>query len=472
MLVSDRLRGLHTMMASSSYCWNNISSISRRMVALAAASEMQIVIEQLEVLNKKLDIELSVEDADIDFELWFDESNNQEIQPIFNSASYIEEEKADCTINKLPDLFPFGKSTTYTERTTDALKTGMRQLSSDGVINHADIGKALVSGFSKLICLLRETQERMTNIPQELYENYCDVFFASGLDLTYQEAERNYLAWKEEHEWSSLQSLEDKRTQEIVKLLMSGVFSYSMMPTNREISECSFQIQEEALEHNTQLPDNIDIERTRFAKFIFMKDRIMWLDYAKLGKYLYKHYRDLTFEEELSLKQFQVTLDFIHHDMAALNTSLEKYLPDYENNMQQAILDNAVNIINTCNPYLAKSIPRDFLKSYITDAFYGDVKQEVQRLLGRKAIYTHICKMLGMLKSSMKVFKVGTSSEQLASCLSPLTNKPNKDSMKRKIDEGATDINSQLRTWTDAYVKKHCYTESERLFVEVSKIKA
>lgn len=77
--------------------------------------------------------------------------------------------------------------------------------------------------------------------------------------------------------------------------------------------------------------------------------------------------------------------------------------------------------------------------------------------------------MLGMLKSSMKVFKVGTSSDQLASCLSPLTNKPNKDSMKRKIDEGASDLNSPLRTWTDAYVKKHCYTDSERLFVELSK---
>lgn len=468
MLVSDRLRGLYFMMSSASYGWDFLSSLSKRMVAFGIISEMRVAIEQLEALNQKLEIEISVEDADIDFGLWFDEEPNKEIQPVFNHSSYIEEEEADSTINKIPDLFPLGKSTTFSENTTDVLKTGLRQLSSEGVLNHADICKALVSGYGTMTCLLREIQEKLTNIPDEQYENYCDDFFARDLDLAFQEAERNYIAWKDEHEWTSQQALEDKRTQEIVKLLMGGIVSHSTMPTNREINECPLIIHEEALEHDTHLPDNINIECARFAKFVIMKNCIMWLDYAKLGKYLYKHHRDMTFEEQLSLKEFQVTLDFIHRDMASLNVGLKQYLPDYEDNKMQAILDNAINIINTCKPYLNDKAPEDFLESYMNDAFSGEVRQEVQKLLGRKAIYTNICKMLGMLRSSMKVFKVGTSSEQLAACLSPLTDKPNKDSMKRKIDEGASDVKSKIRIWTDAYIKEHCLTESERLFVRLS----
>ena len=111
----------------------------------------------------------------------------------------------------------------------------------------------------------------------------------------------------------------------------------------------------------------------------------------------------------------------------------------------------------------------EFLKQYLEAAFYGEIKHEVQTSLGRKGIYTKICKLLGMLKASMKVFKVGTSSEQLAACVSKLTDKPNKDSMIRKIDEGASDMKSKIRIWTEDYIKTHCYNESERLFLEQAK---
>ena len=78
MLVSERLSGLFNMMQGASYTWNSVSSLSRRLTALAVISEMRVAIDQLEELNKKLEIGLSVEDADIDFDQWFnnDESND------------------------------------------------------------------------------------------------------------------------------------------------------------------------------------------------------------------------------------------------------------------------------------------------------------------------------------------------------------------------------------------------------------
>ena len=468
MLASERLRELHYFMSEGlATFWLSVSPLTRRLIALGIISEMRIAIEQLENINKKLDIELSVDDADIDYDLWLGDSSD--IQPIFYNLAYIESDDDNSTVNKIPDLFPVGKSTTFRDTTAESLKTGMRHLCSEAVLNHADIAAALKEGFGRIVCLLQEFKEKMTNISDELYENYCDDCFARDLDLAYQAAERDYLLWKDEHEWQSQQSLEDKRTQEIVKLIRSGVFIHSIKLTNREIKECPIKIQEEALEYNTTLPDNIDVECARVGKFVFMKESIMWLDYVKLGKYLYKHYKDMTFEEEVAIKYFDVMLDFIHRDMAALDPSLAVYLPDYEDNKLQAIFDNALKIITTCTPYLSDKLPANFLETYLRGAFYGNVKREVQSILGKKAIYTNICKMVGMLKASMKVFKVGTSSDQLASCLSALTEKPNKDSMIRKIDEGASDKNSKLRTWTDQFVKEHCYTESERLFLDKAK---
>lgn len=468
MLASERLRELYYFMSEGlTAFWFSTSPLTRRLIALGIISEMRIAIEQLENINKKLEIELSVEDADIDFDQWLGDSSS--IQPIFHNLSYIEGDDDNGTVNKIPDLFPVGKSTTFKDVTSETLKTGIRHLCSEAILNHADIATALKEGFGRIVCLLREINEKMTNIPDELYENYFDDCLARDLDLAYQEAERDYLLWKDEHDWNSLQSLEDKRTQEILRLIKSGVFIHATKPTNRETKECPIKIQEEALEYNTKLPDNIEVECARLGKFVFMKGSIMWLDHVKLGKYLYKHYKEMTFDEEISIKYFDVMLDFIHRDMAKLNPSLALYLPDYEDNRLQAIYDNAIRIITTCNPYLSEKIPNNFLEIYMECAFYGDIKREVQSILGRKAIYTNICKMLGMLRASLKVFKVGTSSDQLASCLTSLTVKPNKDSMIRKIDEGASDKNSKLRIWTDKFIKDHCYTESERLFLEKAK---
>lgn len=466
MLISERLDGLYRMMQrSGSYEWETISALSRRLEAFSIISEMRVVIEKLESLNDKLDLEISVEDADINFNQW----SGKGIQPLFNSHYYIEGEEDNAIINKMADLFPSGKSTTLSENTLDSIKTGIRHLSSEIALNHSDIANTLVTGFSTIIQLLRRIKDKMSNIPDSLYENYCNDFLDSDLDLVFQEVERDYNSWKDEHEWQSLQALEDKRTQEILKLLKSGVFSCSTMPTNREIMQCPIMIEEEALEHNMIKPENIEIECARLSKFVIMDSGIMLIDCAKLGKFLYRHYKDLTYEQVMSLKYFDVIIDFIHRDMAFLEPDLLVHLPDYEESVLEAILEKSKEIINSCQIHLNKDIQQDFLISYIHDVFYGDLKQESQKKLGGKGVYTHISKMLGMLKSSMKVFKVGTTSEDLAKCLSSLTQKPNKESMKRKIDEGSSDTNSSLRKWTDNYIKEHCYSESDRLFLGLSK---
>ena len=451
-------------LSSDAWCFSN--SISRRLIALGIISEMQEAIEQLESLNLKLEIELSIEDAEIDFLEWLD--FNPDIQCLFHYSEYVENSNNSSTINKIPEMFAAYKSTTVTETTTQALKSGMLQLCSEASINHSDIASTLKYGYNQICFLLSSIKEKMTDIPDELYETFCENFLEEDYDDNYKEVERNYKMWKDEHNWKSQQTLEDKRTQEIVKLINGKSLSHKSDISNRDIKNCKIEIQEDALEYGTQLPDNIEFECARFGQYVFMNDCIMLFDYTKLGRYLYKFHKDISYEEGLSLKEFAITLNLIHHDMAELNPKLKPLLPDYEDNLVQAISDRAINIINHCKPFLNNNISQDFLSQFIIDILNGDVRKEVQRKLGGTGVYTNICLMLGMLKASTKVFKVGTISEKLASCLSGLTDKPNKESMKRKIDEGARDAKSKIRIWTDAYIKEHCYTETERLFVGLS----
>lgn len=462
MLISKRLRDLYYMMTEDlSYRWCHVSSLTNRLLALVIISEMRIIIDHLEIINQKLDKELSIDDADLDFDLWSD--NASLLQNFLDVFANVEIEDDISIINKIPDLFPLSKSPTFDESMVESLKTGMRLLGSDDVLNHADIIAALKNGINRIVCLINDIKVKNKNIPDDLYEKYCYDFFYRHHDHYYQLAESDYLLWKDEHEWKSLQALKDKRMQEIVKLLDSGVFIHSIPPTNRDIKDCSFKIQEEALEHDTKHPQNLNIECVRFSKFVIIKNDIICFDYVKLGKYLYKNYKEISLDLDklYSLHLFEKKLNLIQHDMADINPKLRQYLPDYKDNMLKAALDNATKIINSCQKYLKDKNPDDFLATYLKDAFYGDCKIEVQNKLNSQSKYTLICGMLGMLKITQKVFEPETSSEDLAKELSSVIKKPNQDSLERYINEGARDHNSDLSKWTAQYVMKNLGTKEE-----------
>ena len=76
--------------------------------------------------------------------------------------------------------------------------------------------------------------------------------------------------------------------------------------------------------------------------------------------------------------------------------------------------------------------------------------------------------MLGMLKTSLKVFKTETTALELAQSLSTVVKKRKADTLKRYINDGASDRTSKIAKWTEQYIKDNLYTEQERLFAEVA----
>lgn len=465
--LSYQIEYVFFLMESLSSRFDKLTPISRRMYATGIANELYSLISLLTIIDEQIDSSLSFADAYLELSLW--EGRSLDIHDLLNEKMYEEGSQNDADINNLIDIFPLNKDEyTFTSEKAERLKTGLRYLCSDANIAPRDLVYALEKGIKSIFSLLHSIKQKKSNIKDYQWEDFWYDFLYRDDDLYPEEAINDYEQWKEEHDYQDIQVLEDKRTQEILKLLNSGIFNYDTVPFKRDIDNCIIKISEDALEEGTEIPENTRIECARFSKYVTFKDRILCLDYKKLGKYIYKHYSQIRDEQGDRLIYFDYMLLHIQDDMAECNPNLKKYLKFYEDDLLDSVFNNALTVIESCKDLLKEGVPQDFLSSYLRKAFYGENKIEVQAKLNGQSKYTLLCNMLGMLKSTKKVFKLDVTSSDLASSLASVVQKPREDSLKRYIDAGASDLRSKLSKWTTQYVVDQLGSASERLFVKIS----
>lgn len=467
MLLADKIEYIFLLIDFVSSNMKDFNPVTRRMYAMGLINEMYQIESQLSVINERLETSLSIEDACLDLTLWEDEKYDR--KNLLDEKMYIEDASKDADINRLTDLFPQdNEDYSFTTENAERFKTGMRYLCSDANLSPRNMVFALNKGFMSIISLLCSIKQKKTSIKDFQWEDFWYEFLFRDDDLWTERAIYDYEQWKEEHDWHDIQALKDKRTQEILKLLKSGVFKKDIVPVRRDIENSVITISEDALEDGTDVPDNIKIECARFSKYVMMKKDILCLDYMKLGKYVYKHYADIEDDVWDNLIYFDNMLLHIHDDMAECNPELKVYLKFYEDDVLESVLDNGLEVINSCRELLRTEVEPDFLANYLRAAFYGEPKMEVQSSLKGQSKYTIICNMLGMLKTTLKVFKLETTSAELAKALSSVVKKPSEDSLKRYVDKGASIKQSKLSKWTTQYVMDNLGNEAERLFVKIS----
>ena len=447
--------------------FDELSPISRRMYATGIANELYQLESQLSVINDQIETTLSFEDAFLGVGSM--SRINMDYQKLRDEYFYRENGNNDAEINKLIDIFPLNKENySFASDNAEKFKTGLRYLCSDGNISSRDYAYAVQRGLRNVGSLLASIGHKKSYIKDYQYEDFWYNVLYRDDDLFPERAINDYEQWKEEHDYQDMQVLKDKRTQEILKLLESGVFNYDVKPVKRDIINCNIEISEDALEDGVEIPEDIKIERARFAKYATFKDDILCLDYLKLGKYIYKHLRDLTDSQVDSLIYFDYMLLHIHDDMAECNPKLKKHLRFYEDNQLEEVLNNAIKTIESCNSLLREGVQQDFLSVCLSEAVYGETKLEVQSKLQGQSKYTVLCQILGMMKSTKKVFRLEVNSADLAKALSTVVSKPAEASLKRYIDEGATDNQSKLARWINQYIMEKLGNKSERLFLRVA----
>lgn len=448
--------------------FDELTPISRRMYATGIANEFYQLITLLADTDEQMKTSLDFEDAYLDDSLLDDVKIY--VGKLLDESLYRENENNDADINKLVDVFPLDKEGySFKSENAERFKTGLRYLCGDANISPRDIVYALDTCIKNLFSLYFSIIKKKKNSKDYLYEDFWYGFLYRDDDLFAERAINDYDSWKEDHDYKDFQVLKDKRDQEILKMLSSGVFSYDIKPVRRDITNSIINISEDALEEDMDVPEDIRIECARFSKYVYFKEDILWFDYTKLGKYIYKHYRSISDKQGDCLIYFDYMLLQIHNDMAECKPKLKKHLRFYEDDLLEEVLNKSLEVINSCNSLLKEDVDKDFLTHYLREAFYSDNKIEVQAKLKGQSKYTLICNMLGMIKTTRKVFTLDTTSQDLAKALSSVVQKPKEDSLKRYIDEGASDYKSKLSKWTTQYVMDKLGTDKERLFLKVAK---
>lgn len=83
MHVGEKLKMIRYMLSGFSKGFENLSPVTRRMMGIAVLTELLQVNRELEELLLRLDSEISVEDADIDFNVWLEDSEWMEGKGVF-----------------------------------------------------------------------------------------------------------------------------------------------------------------------------------------------------------------------------------------------------------------------------------------------------------------------------------------------------------------------------------------------------
>lgn len=215
----------------------------------------------------------------------------------------------------------------------------------------------------------------------------------SVCEVAKQQAEQDYQNWKVEHEGYGYQRLEDWRSQEIVRLLMSGILKKAPVPTGREVKERSVVIDMDALEVGTTLPENLDVLCAQLSPFVFwtgQKKEILSVDYERMDNYLLRHQADITEEARYAFDYFDTVVNLIQEDMALLKPQLARYLKNYDENLLERSRKECIDVVNACQPLMKSNIRTDLL---------GDV---VRRLLDDKRIGEEVQAKLCSIKTRNK----------------------------------------------------------------------
>lgn len=462
--LNSDIEFLFKMMDNLSQNGEGLNPITRRMYLMSIISGMIPIITDLNIINERLSDELSEEDAKLkSLDSYLKDIGLERLEiPRLDS----KKEEDGYIINFMTDLFPVGDNNyRFKKENVDSLKTGMRMLCSEENVSDRDIVFALSKGMREISGLLFDITNKKKNIKKELYEEFWYQIESRDDDLYIEAAQNDYEVWKEEHDDCDIQKLRDKVTQEILKLLQTGIFNPDTVPTNRDIKNSVIKISEDALEPDMMITEGINIESARFSKYVSYKEDILVLDYTSLGKYIYKHINKISDEQIDALIYFNFILWPIHHDMAELKPKLKKFL-EYEEDEVTELKEWATSALLCCKDLLEDNVGEDFLKDYIDSAFNVKELNLTHRLSGQSK-YTTICHMVGMLKLIGRVFKFGTIDADLANALSAKLDKGPK-TLRRYVNEKNSPKDRKLYDWTSSFVKEKLFNDTEKAFLEIS----
>lgn len=443
MRIDEKIWCLKTLTNSFKAEFIHLAPMARRLRCIALLTEIYQVQMELEKVKERIVSEIDNSEALIEFESYTTiESWIEKGHPAWSDKSYTEQENKDTIINHMVDILPLNeKYYTFTSDQALSFKDSMHQFCDDLRFEHRNFPYALYKGLKNVIELLNEIKELTTDIPPYKYADFWWNKIAIRCNSS--DIETSFKKWKREHSPLDIGILKEKLEQEIINMLNTGVFSHGDKLYTSELKNNKIKLADVGLE-----------DCARFSKQIEKYDTILLIDYAKLGQYVYDHLKELRENEIEALVNFDKIRELIIGKMINIDTSLEADMITIEEK-ERAVFEECAQFLEKCNEHLKPEVNPHILRNVLEDLYYGELKSELKTKLAGGSKYTTLCEMLASFKNSLKVFKNGTTFDNLADSLGKDVEKPSRDSLKDYLKKGSSNTESSISTKTPQAITRH-----------------
>ena len=451
--INDEIKQLLQLIDNPIYCDGAV--IFNRLQAWSILSLFNKVNQDLEKLNEQLDTSLNLDAISIDFDSSITSvlPRKMKLDKIARKCDGREDsdENQLFQINLMTDYLPNGKEGyNITPDVLGSFRTAMNQLCDEDRISSRTIDSALTQALIKMSELLDNIHKKVENPEPYLFNKlWDDVLEKHGL-YSYLECKKEFNDWKKRIGELSLDDLKAKQKQEILELLKTKFFRFCQPPTRGAVKNRTLRIDEDDLEVGTELPEDFDVECTRFEKFIEWKeDCILTLNYEKLGQYIYNNNREFEEDELCNITHFDIMMDYIHEEMAQIKPNFAKYLKRYQEDEDGELLNDLKKIFEPFKEYLKDGIRQTIIDEYLEKLLFdSEFKEEAKKKL-RSASKKKYCSTIVLALSFCHIFKpeYNNSNDDLASALRKGLDWKNKTTLYDYL-RNAENSNQALNSWS------------------------
>ena len=177
-----------------------------------------------------------------------------------------------------------------------------------------ELYQAIERNILDIVEMLTEVQQILNDAPVGLYENF---YLSEKAAVDAKPVKARYRKWKRDVGVATPELLKDKEMQELVYLLTQKVMRHVVDISYRESGLVDLEALKQYMVNGFEFPKEFPICYARFRRFIKDGDTLQ-INYDCYGKYLYETFYKLTPAERRALIDFDIMLDLIHQEMAAL----------------------------------------------------------------------------------------------------------------------------------------------------------
>lgn len=177
-----------------------------------------------------------------------------------------------------------------------------------------ELYQAIERNILDIVEMLTEVQQILNDAPAGLYENF---YLSEKAAVDAKPVKARFRKWKRDVGVATPELLKDKEMQELVYLLTQKVMRHVVDISYRESGQVDLEALKQYMVNGFEFPKEFPICYARFRRFVKEGDTLQ-LNYDSYGQYLHEAYYKLTPDEHRALIEFDIMLDLIHQEMAAL----------------------------------------------------------------------------------------------------------------------------------------------------------